>query len=53
MRNWKTTLFGGAPGLGMIVDGIMTKNWGQVAGGVGLVLVSIFAKDAGTTGEGF
>lgn len=53
MFNWKTTVFGGVPGLGMIVDGIMTKNWGQVAGGIGLLLVAVFAKDAGKSGEQF
>lgn len=53
MKNWQTTIMGGVPGIGVVIDGIMTKNWGQVAGGIGLILVAIFAKDAGKTGEGF
>jgi len=50
MKNWKTTLFGGVPGLGIIIDGIISQNWPQVAGGVGLLLVAIFAKDSDVTG---
>lgn len=50
MKNWKTTVFGGTPGAGLIIDGIMSKNWAQVAGGVGLLLVAIFAKDGNVTG---
>jgi hypothetical protein len=50
LANWKTTFFGGVPGLGIIIDGVMSKNWPQVAGGVGLLLVSLFAKDSNVTG---
>ena len=51
MDNLKTTILGGSPAIYMIIDGIANKDWGKVAGGVGLLLVSIFAKDAGKTKE--
>jgi hypothetical protein len=50
ITSWKTSLFGGVPGLGIIIDGIIAKNWAQVAGGVGLLLVSVFAKDSNVSG---
>lgn len=53
MKNWKTTLFGGVPGLGIIIEGVITQNWSNVAMGVGLLLTAIFANDAGTSGTEF
>lgn len=53
MNNWKTTLFGGIPGIGIIIEGITTQNWNNVVMGVGLLLTAIFAKDAGTSGTEF
>lgn len=47
VTSWKSTLVGGIPGLGMIVDGIATKNYGMAAGGLGLLLVSMFVNEHG------
>lgn len=50
MKNWKTTVGGGIPAVSIIVNGVATHDWPQVLFGVGLLLVSFFAKDFDVTG---
>lgn len=50
LKSWKTTVFGGVPGLAMMVEGVQSKNYGIALGGLGILLVSIFAKDHNVTG---
>lgn len=49
LSNFKTTFGGGIPAVGMIIQGISEKNWVTVAGGVGLLMVSLFASDYSVT----
>lgn len=52
LTNWKTTLFGGVPGAALIVNGITTKNWLELIGGIGTLLTALFAKDYNVSGAG-
>lgn len=53
MKNWKTTLFGGTSGVMIAIAGILTQNWSDVVLGIGMILVGLFAKDAGVSGTDF
>jgi hypothetical protein len=45
LNNIKTTVFGALAGLPLLVDGIATKDLTKILGGVGTLLVGLFAKD--------
>lgn len=45
-KNIKTSVFGAVAGLPIIIDGIGTKDITKILGGIGALLVGLFAKDA-------
>lgn len=45
-RNIKTSLFGAVAGLPLIVEGVVSKDWGKIATGLGTLLIGLFAKDS-------
>lgn len=47
LENVKTSLFGAVAGLPVIWEGAMANDWKLVLAGIGMLLVGIFAKDAG------
>lgn len=53
LKNWLTTLFGGVPGLGLIIMGAMANpiDWTKIMEGVGLLLTGAAAKDFNVTGR--
>lgn len=51
IRSWVTTVFGGVAGVPTIMVGLEQSNWAMVAGGVGMLLVGLFARDAGKSSE--
>lgn len=44
-NNIKTTMFGALAGLPLLVDGIASKDITKILGGIGTLLVGLFAKD--------
>ena len=48
VKNATTTIAGLSAGLPILIDGISHKDIGKITTGVGMILVGIFAKDAGT-----
>jgi hypothetical protein len=47
LDNLKTTIFGAVAGLPLIIEGIVSKDWNKLLEGIGILLVGIYAKDAG------
>jgi len=45
LNNIKTTVFGAVAGLPLLVDGIVSKDIAKILGGIGTLLVGLFAKD--------
>jgi len=46
IKNIKTTIFGAVAGLPILIDGIAHKDLAKIFGGIGTLLVGLFAKDA-------
>jgi hypothetical protein len=51
INNIKTTIFGAVAGLPLLIDGIANKDIAKIFGGIGTLLVGLFAKDATTDGK--
>ena len=45
LKNIKTSVFGAVAGLPVLIDGIVTKDITKILGGIGALLVGLFAKD--------
>jgi hypothetical protein len=46
LNNIKTTIFGAVAGLPLLIDGIASKDFAKIFGGIGALLTGLFAKDA-------
>jgi hypothetical protein len=46
LKNFRTTVFGGFPGLAILVAGLSEKQYDKALYGAGLLLVALFASDA-------